>query len=233
MFKNLLDQVMQKTQEASSSFSSQGSGMLKNPAVTGMLSGVGGGLLAGMLLGNNKARRAGGRVARIGGTAALGALAFNAYRNWQSKSVAQNIARQNPTQATPSPAVSLDFDAMPAASQEEHSRAMLSAIVAAAKADGQFDERERQLIQEQTQNLGDPEAAAWVQQEIYKPLDIDYVAGLATSPELAAEIFLASLMVIDEPNEQEKKYLDLLAEKLKIDQQFRKEIEQQLAAARQ
>lgn len=70
-----------------------------------------------------------------------------------------------------------------------------------------------------------------MQQEIRKPLDAARIAALATSPELASEIYLASLMVIDEQNEREKIYLNSLAEKLGLDPQLRLEIEQQLTQA--
>jgi len=213
MFKQMLDQLVGGAQSATSAISQKG--LLNNP----MLVGAGGGLLAGLLLSNKK-------VLRIGGTAALGAIAFNAYRNWQAnktQSVGFTPQQQPKQQAT------LDFGALPPAKQEDHSRVMLSAMVAAAKADGHFDERERQLIHEQTEKIGDANAVAWVQQEIYKPLDVNEIAALATSPEMAAEIYLASLIVVDEQNASEKTYLNSLAEKLRLDPQLRKEIEQQLA----
>jgi len=71
----------------------------------------------------------------------------------------------------------------------------------------------------------------WVQQEINKPLDVSKIAALATSPELASEIYLASLIVIDEQNEREKAYLNSLAEKLGLEPQLRREIEQQMVNA--
>jgi len=126
----------------------------------------------------------------------------------------------------------LEFGNLSAAIQEDHSRVMLTAFIAAAKADGQIDEREQQMIQSLDKE-GDAETKAWIQQELSKPLDAAQVAALATSPELAAEIYLASLIVIDDQNEQEKKYLDSLAEKMKLAPQLRKEIEQQLAARTQ
>ncbi len=225
--KQMLDQLMQTAQgmatnTASPSKKSGISDILSNPMVAG-----GGGLLAGLLLGNKKVRKMGGTVAAVGGAAALGAIAFKAYRNWQASKGTSTDApaqdyRQQPQQTD------LDFDNLPTAVQEENSRAMLTAIIAAAKADGHFDERERQMIHEQTQKIGDTETTAWVQQEIYKPLDINQIAALATSPELAAEIYLASLMVIDEQNEREKTYLNSLAERMGLEPQLRREIEQRL-----
>jgi uncharacterized membrane protein YebE (DUF533 family) len=224
--KLMLDQFVQTAQGMGVNAASlqQKAGILSNPLVAG-----GGGLLAGLLLGNKKVRKIGGKVAVVGGAAVLGAIAFNAYRNWQANKnqpsgfPAQNI--QQPQQ------VVLDFDDLPPSVQEDNSRAMLTAIIAAAKADGHFDQRERQIIHEQTAKIGDPETTAWVQQEIRKPLDVDEIAALATSPELAAEIYLASLIVIDEQNEREKTYLNSLAEKLGLEPQLRMEIERQIVNA--
>lgn len=238
--KNLLDQVISTTQTGAShtapsrpsSLGSSLGGLLSNQSVsTGALAGIGGGGLLTALFSNNKTIRS---LGGLGGGAALGTLALQAYRNWQTKN---NVPESNtgaPVQKQPQSG-GLDFDrlhfgVLPEAAQEERSRAILSAMVAAAKADGVFDARERQIILEEVQKMGDSETMAWVQQEIYKPLDLDEIAALATSPEMASEIYLASLIVIDEQNALEKQYLDLLATKMKLHPQLREEIERQVAA---
>jgi len=208
MFKEMLDQLMAGAQSATAAITKDG---LKNPMVAGA-----GGVLAGLLLSNKNGLK-------IGSVAALGALAFNAFRKWQAnntQSADVNVAQQSDA----------DINALSSEKQEDHSRAILTVMVAAAKADGEFDEREQQLIYEQVVKFGEPDLVAWVQQEVNKPLDINEVTALVTSPEMAAEIYLTSLIVIDEQNESEKMYLDTLAEKLGLDPQLRKEIEQQLAA---
>lgn len=57
----------------------------------GLLSGFGGGVATGgaigLLLGNKKARKVGGKVAMYGGLAALGVIAYKAYSNWQAQNV--------------------------------------------------------------------------------------------------------------------------------------------------
>ena len=209
--KQLLDKVMSANQAGTAGAASPVEGLFKNPATLGALAG-GGGLLAALMSNNKNVRRIGG----IGGAAALGAVAFKAYNSW--------LAKNSGTASSPHVAA-LDFGALPEATQEERSRAILSAMVAAAKADGLFDERERRLILEETQKAGDAETTAWVQQEINKPQDVDAVARLAATPEMAVEIYLASLLVIDEQNEAEKNYLDLLAAKMNLHPQLREEIE--------
>lgn len=236
--KQLLDQLMQGAQGIAtpkhSTTQQQGKdGLLSNPAVTGALSGVGGGLLAGLLLSNKKVRKIGGKVAAYGGAAALGAIAITAYRNWQAnkEQPASAPAPQQPSSVEQQAAAALEFDHLPAAQLENHSRIMLAAIVAAAKSDGHFDDREQQMIRDQVNQLGDAETVQWVQQEIRKPLDISQIAALAVSPEMAAEIYLVSLAIIDDQNDREKVYLDTLAEKLKLEPQLRMEIDRQLQQA--
>ncbi|MDR0997221.1 MAG: DUF533 domain-containing protein, partial [Zoogloeaceae bacterium] len=173
--KRLLDQIMQGAQSmvsppVTTTPASTGPGLLGHPAVSGALGGVGGGLLAGLLM-NSKAAR---KVATYGGAAALGAVAITAYRNWQANKQAAAGANVSAQAATP-----LDFDRLPAGQQAGHSRAMLAALIAAAKADGQFDAAERQLIREQAAQFDDAQAAAWIQAEIDKPLDVAEVAALA------------------------------------------------------
>ena len=204
----MLDELMAGAQSATAAITKDG---LKNPMVAGA-----GGVLAGLLLGNKNGLK-------IGSVAALGAIAYNAFRKWQANNIQSadvNTAQQQ----------NANFNALPQAEQEDHSRIMLTAMIAAAKADGVFDEREQQLIHEQVAKFNDPDLIAWVQQEVNKPLDVNEITDLVTSPEMAAEIYLTSLIVIDEQNESEKTYLDTLAGKLGLDPQLRREIEQQLAA---
>ena len=198
MLKNILNQVVKGA---------------ATPAGKGALAGAGVSLLSGLLLGKKPT----GSIGRMGGTAALGALAFAAINKWQ----AGKGAPQTPVAA-------LNFDAMPPQDQKAHNRALLSAIVAAAKADGVFDAGERKHIQEQVEKTGDPEMMAWAQQEISKPLDVDAIAAMATTPAMAAELYLASFVTIGQPNEPERKYLDLLAKKLNIEPQLQQELEKQV-----
>jgi len=213
MFKQMLDQLMAGAQSATTAVTKDG---LKNPMVAGA-----GGVLAGLLLSNKNGLK-------IGSVAALGAIAFNAYRNWQTnktQSADVNVAQ-------PKQQWDINFGTPPpAAKQEDDSRVILTAMIAAAKADGVFDEREQQLIHEQVVKFGDPDLVTWVQQEINKPLDVNEITALVTTPEMAAQVYLTSLIVIDEQNESEKIYLDTLAEKLNLDPHLRKELEQQLQAS--
>ena len=232
MFNQLLNQLMQGMSSMTSdsgTASLQNSGLgglgelLKNPAITGALSGVGGGLLSGLLFGNKNMRS----IGAIGGAATLGLIATKAYQAWQANKKQSGGGVSQFFQGH-SNEDTVDFDNLSPEDQEEHSRTILMAIIAAAKADGNFDERERTIIRDHIEKIGDADITTWVQQEINKPLDVNRIAVLATSPKLASEIYLASLIVIDDQNELEKNYLNALAAKMGLDPQLQKEIEQQL-----
>ncbi len=220
--RGLLDQLLKSGQQllekqAGGAKTGAGAGGLG-----GLLSGAGGGLLGGgalgVLLGSKKARKFGGKALTYWGLAALGVLAYKAYGNWQ----AQQAIQQTPT---PEPQT---VDRVPAAQVEQHSQAVLRALVAAAKADGHVDERERALIEGEFTRLdGDREVQQWLHAELDKPLDPAEVARAAQTPEIAAEMYLASVMMVDQENYMERAYLDELARQLGLAQGLREELEKQ------
>ncbi|CAM3915413.1 Inner membrane protein YebE [compost metagenome] len=189
-----------------------------------LLSGAGGGALAagamGLLLGNKKARKYGGKALTYGGLAALGVIAYKAYGNWQAK---QGAAVQGEPQT---------LDRLPPAQVEQHSQAILKALVAAAKSDGHVDERERALIEGEFVKLSsDQELQHWLHAELNKPLDPADVARAASTPEMAAEMYIASVMLVDEEHFMERAYLDELARQLKLDPALKSELENQVKLA--
>jgi uncharacterized membrane protein YebE (DUF533 family) len=235
--RGLLDQLLKSGQDmlqnkaagSHNKSASGGSGGLlggsgKSGGLGGLLSGAGGGALAagamGLLMGNKKVRKVGGKVAIYGGLAALGVIAYKAYGNWQEQQ--GTASRQEPQ----------TLDRLPAAQVEQHSQAILKALVAAAKADGHVDERERELIEGEFTKLdNDQELQHWLHAELNKPLDPTDVARAASTPEMAAEMYIASVMLVDEENFMEKSYLDELARQLKLEPGLKAELEKQVRQA--
>ncbi len=234
--RGLLDQLLKSGQQMlqektgaqgkSSSSSPGGLGGLLGGSggLGGLLSGAGGGALAasvlGMLLGNKSARKYGGQALIYGGLAALGVLAYKAYGNWQAN---QGKAPQTEPQT---------IDRVAPQQVEQHSQAILKALVAAAKADGHIDDRERQLIDGEFSKLdSDPALQQWLKTEIDKPLDPAEVASAASTPEIAAEMYIASLLLVDEESFMEKAYLQELAKQLKLDPGLKAELESQVKQA--
>ncbi|KMM80268.1 tellurite resistance TerB family protein [Pseudomonas deceptionensis] len=234
--RGLLDQLLKSGQQmlekktgAQGGASSTGKGGLGDllggsGGLGGLLSGAGGGALAasalGLLLGNKSARKYGGQALTYGGLAALGVLAYKAYGNWQAN---QGSAPQTEPQT---------IDRVSAPQAEQHSQAILKALVAAAKADGHVDERERQLIDGELSKLNsDPVLQTWLQAELNKPLDPAEVASAASTPEMAAEMYIASLILVDEEHFMERAYLEELAKQLKLDPGLKAELEAQVKQA--
>lgn len=192
---------------------SQTGGSLLNPDFG--KGAVAGGAL-GLLLGKNRKTR---KLATYGGLAAIGVMAYQAYRDHQ----------QQTATAVSEPRT---VDRLPPPQAEHHSQAILKALIAAAKADGHIDDRERGVIEGEFRRLGDDaELQRWLQAELQKPLDPAEVARAGDSPEVASEMYLASLMVVDEQNFMERAYLDELARQLKLDADLKTRLERQLAGA--
>jgi uncharacterized membrane protein YebE (DUF533 family) len=186
-----------------------------------------GGVL-GLLLGSKRGRSYGGKALKYGSVAALGALAYHAWQQYQAN---QATAAPGGTPAAPVP-VPQTIDRLPPPQAEPHARAMLQAMVAAAKADGHLDDRERELVQAELRRQGsDAELQAWFERELRQPLDPAEVARAATSPEVASEMYLASLLVADETNFMERAYLDEFARQLKLPEGLKVELERQAAQA--
>lgn len=197
------------------------------PGASANLGGFGGGALAGgalgLLLGNKKFRKMGGRFATYGGAAALGALALKTYQDWQ-QNAAQPAAATTPTQTLPRTATSAP--ALADSALEAHSRVILAAMISAAKADGHIGQEEQQLLDAEIAKLaGHPADLQWFQAELAKPADPAVTAALATTPEQAAEVYLASLLVIDEQSYMERAYLDELARQLPLPDGLKTELE--------
>lgn len=218
--KGLLDQLLASGQSllnpqagAARAAGPGGGSLLTSDFSKGALAG---GAL-GLLLGNKGLHKLGGGALKYGSAAALGALAYRAYSEWQQQN------RATAPQEAPR-----TLDRLPAIEAEQHSRGVLQALVAAAKADGHIDERERGLIQQELAKLADDaQTRNWLQSEIAKPLDPVEVAHAATTPELAAEMYLASLLAADQQNFMEKTYLEELARQLRLPLGLKETLERQ------
>ncbi len=231
---DLLEQLLRAGQ---GSQAQQGNGGLSSPGGLGGLGGLLGGLLGGgratggggglgdllggMLggAGGNAGGMPQGRSA--GGTnymalASLGMMAFQAFQSWQRS---QAAATQQAVRTV---------DQLSGAEAENHSHAILRALIAAAKADGSIDAQEKQLIYaEIKRQTSDPHLQQWLDEEVSKPLDAAEVAQSAQDPAMAAEMYLASVMLVDDQQAAERAYLDDLAGALQIDPTLQGHLEQQ------
>jgi uncharacterized membrane protein YebE (DUF533 family) len=211
-FKDLLDQML----TAGKDLTAQGTALAEKhanlppagPERDAMLGNLGKGALAGgalvALLGTGAGRKLTGTAAALGGIGMLGKVAFDAFKTWQSD---QGDAADPGT----------PIHNLPNAEAEGRSQALFKAMIAAAKADGHIDDAERAAIQSGISDIGlDDDTRLMMEAELAKPLDIADVAAGADSPEAAAELYLASLFVIDTANPAEQDYLEKLAQALDL-----------------
>lgn len=218
--KGLLNQAL------NSDLVKQGQQQIKQQSNPGTLKSLGAGAVGGglvsLLMGSKKSKKLGKKVGKnalkIGGVAALGALAYKVYNDYQSKNPdGSNQAIQQDS-----------FDS----SDNIHSELIIKAMIAAAKADGHVDQQEMERIESTLKQAGaDQQLQSLLHVELNKPLDPVEVARLAQSPQQASEIYLASLIVVDEQNFMEKAYLQELAKQLQLSPEVTFQLEQQLQGA--
>ncbi|MCB1377957.1 MAG: tellurite resistance TerB family protein [Alphaproteobacteria bacterium] len=198
----------------------------------GLAGGAAAGGLIGLLLSGKSPKKIAKTALKVGGTAALAGLAYKAYQNWQASKAPSDGGESSPMKdITPEPEGTPFLPAIPAY-RDEMSLAILRAMISAAKADGHIDAAEQKKIFGKLDELNlDVEAKAWVMDELRKPLDIDSVVKAASSPEMAVEIYAASVLAIDPDDPAEQAYLAMLASRLKLDPGLRASIEEEARKA--
>lgn len=171
----------------------------KNTALGAGAAGVLGGLLLSGVGG-----KFGRQVATLGGLAAVGTLAFNAYQKHRGAAPAE-MAPNGP------------FLPVTMQAKETIGKASIRAMIMAMKADGQIESGEKAKLFDRLGkvNLSDEEKS-FLFEELAKPLDIASVVADATTPELAASLYTASLVAINLDGVAEKAYLADLAARLNL-----------------
>ncbi len=113
---------------------------------------------------------------------------------------------------------------------EKEAEIIVRAMINAAKADGRMDETEMQKILGNLEQGGlTEEEKEFFLREAEKPMDIDAViASAGNRPELAAQIYAASLLAIEVDTPAEQRYLEKLAAGLGLDSRVTDHLEQTL-----
>lgn len=223
---------------------------LANNIPGGLVGGLAAGGLLGVLMGNKKARKTVGKVAGgavgLGGAAILGAVAFNAYKNWQSGQATPAApggtaaSAPAPTQIQHTPAASVpqapaneaNFDPTKgkAADGSPFQLALVKAMISAANADGHIDAKEQAAIFDSVNKLElETEDKAVIFDTLQNPPEIGEIAALANGLEQASEIYLVSRMAIDPDRPSEKAYLYDLAVMMNLPQDLVAHLEHQIS----
>lgn len=169
------------------------------------LSGLG--ALAGALLGGGSSSLKGA----VGGgvLAVLGAMAYKALQGTQQEAQEVPLGLRVPT----SPAEEEQL--------EGKAELILKAMINAAKADGQIDQSEVQRIIGKLAEAGvDQQARDFVLSEMSKPMSTEAIVSASKgNPELAAELYAASLLAIEVDTPAERTYMQNLASGLGLQPQ--------------
>ncbi|MDT8854635.1 tellurite resistance TerB family protein [Paracoccaceae bacterium Fryx2] len=182
---------------------------------SGLTKGAIAGGLLGILVGGSGTRKLAGSALKVGGAALVGGLAYKAWQDWQAGKSAG--APETGPLALPAPEGTAFLPSDPFAANDLSQR-LVQAMVAAAKADGHVTKMERSRIGIQLDQLGlGAEAHALISAELDAPLDVGRVAALARTPEEAAEVYAASLLVVDPEAPAERGYLAMLAARLQLE----------------
>ncbi|MFG1238709.1 DUF533 domain-containing protein [Xanthobacter autotrophicus DSM 597] len=166
----------------------------------------------------------GSDLMKYGGLAIIGMLAWKALRKWQAGSGGRSAFSSGSPDAAFSPAAA-------PGGPEAFSGVLLSAMAAAAQADGEIDEEEVSRIGGGLERMGtaSPERDALIA-ILTTPVDPNEVVAAATTPEAALQIYAASALAIRPDNDAEHAYLDWLAGSLGIDPGLKAQIDGELNA---
>lgn len=96
---------------------------------------------------------------------------------------------------------------------------LIRAMIAAANADGVIDAQERANILDRLKSADlSGEERDFIVQELLSPQDLEAIAAAVTTPGLARQVYLVSLMTIEVDTEAEQRYLDKLARRLGLNE---------------
>ena len=205
--------------------------LLGSGAAGGFAGGMAGGL-AGNLLTSKSGRKMGKKALKMGGIAAVGALAYAAYQRYSTGKGPDSGQLPQTAEAdlVPAPEGSAFLPSKSdTAGQATLGLTLVRAMIAAARSDGRLDAQESQAIYQRIESLGlDPESQALLVAEMGRPVDLDAIIDSASSPEVAAEIYIASLLAIDVDTPAEQSYLNMLAARLNIPPDLAAELRRQV-----
>lgn len=202
--------------------------------------------VASYLLKNKGAKQLGGSALKLGGIALVAGLGYKAWQNYQAQNAgAQGQAAGRPLEqpgagyALPRPVAAAEIPSaegtrfLPTGTQAEtRARLLLSAMIAAAKADGYIDQTEEQAIFGRIDDLElDAESKGLLFDEMRKPRSLDELVAGAGDEETAIEIYTASLLAIDPDHPAEQAYLQMLAARLNLAPELVAEIKRTAAEA--
>ena len=195
---------------------SSGEQGLSNLLVPGALGG-----LAGLLVANKSSRKLlakyGTGALLAGGGAIAGTVLWNKY-----KDRVRTAHRDEPQYGEHTSPLDL------------RTERLILALVFAAKSDGHIDDKVRSAIEQHLREAGvEEKGRALVAQAIEQPLDPQRLAQSVKNEEEALELYFLRCAAIDIDHFMERSYLNALGDALKIPQDVREGIEQDIREQKQ
>lgn len=208
---------------------------LSSGAASGFAGGLAGGMASNMISAKS-AKKLGSNALKLGGVAAVGALAYTAHARYSNsqgaaQAVSPGVSTSELSAAPAGSAFMPDTDDQ--AANDKLGLILVRAMIAVARADGRLDAQESQAIFQKIESLGlDSASQNLLVQEMGHPVDVDVdaIVSSASSHEVAAEIYIASLLAVDVDTAAEKSYLAMLAARLQLPSQLVTELENQVNA---
>jgi len=180
--------------------------------------GAAAGGIMGLLLGSKSGRKVLGSAASVGGLAVVGGLAYRALREWQEGKAATLPAEAAAPRNTTAFRADSDEDSRNESSASSNLElALVFAMIAAAKADGQIDSSEQRRIFESIDKAplskAHKDAVFQSFDEVPSP---EQISSLVKTLEHRSEVYLVSCMIGDSEHPQVHAHLSHLARALEL-----------------
>ncbi len=187
------------------------------PARDAMLSKLSkGAAVAGVLaimLGTKGGRAITGGVLKLGSLAAVGGLAYNAFQGWKANNPNFVGKEEKPVEE------------LEGEQAQTRGKLLLRSMVSAANIDGHIGIEEQQKIHDLADKLGlDDDVINSINMEL---LNAETIAVDVQSMQVAAEVYLSSLVVLDKSVQEDSEYLARLADLLNLPEDLVASIETQ------
>lgn len=186
------------------------SGLTQSGVAAGLAGGVAGGALTSALS-SKRGRKTAANLLKLGGVAAVGGLAWNAYRSYQQQQASKPLShtRQDWRDV---PQAGFDVAKVDALFAGSNSLLIIRAMITAAMSDGHIDSSEQMRIFDHADKLPLTNAdKAALFDELRNPQPVRQIVAAAREPALAVEVYAASLLAIDELTFEGQTYLKRLA----------------------
>ncbi len=205
-------------------------GLSKSGAVSGFAGGLAGSALVGAVSGKKGRKMAKGAL-KVGALAAVGGLAYTAYQQYRQNNAGGQASGSAAATVAAAPAITQErFDAV-VENEQSGGLLIVRAMIAAAASDGHLDAEEQQRVFAEVENLDlTREEKATLFDELRSPLGLSDIVAQVSEPEVAVEVYAASLIAIDETRSEAQAYLGSLALALELPQDLVQSIHQQATA---